>query len=54
MENKSQLPKRRRLFESFLIIGINNAYLDFIEEDNLLMNPQIMASFPYNSNELKP
>lgn len=53
MENKSKLPKRKKLFENFLIIGINSSFLDSIEEDNLLMNPQVIASFPDNRNELK-
>ena len=43
MDNlNKKIPKRKKLFENFFVLGIENENLDFIEEKELLLTPKIL------------
>ena len=47
MENSnSKIPKRKKLFEHFSILGIENENLEYIKEGNLFLSPKILFSYP--------
>ena len=48
MEVKVTIPKRRKLFETFITIGICPDYLDSIDLNTLLLTPKLTYSYPDN------
>ena len=46
MDNlNKKIPKRKKLFENFFVLGIENENLDFIEEKELLLTPKILYTY---------
>ena len=46
MDNlNKKIPKRKKLFENFFVLGIENEYLDYIEEKELLLTPKILYTY---------
>ena len=50
-ESKKNLPKRKRIFENFLIFGIEKkSLLNEIDLDEFILSPKLLFSFPKESN----